>query len=79
MPCDAGAVEREHQQIARDGDSGAADHDDPVDHLLAAVEAIGRRMVVPDDAAATLDPFDIDLVRDVAGDPDQEDHDTCRS
>ena len=51
----------------------AADHDDPVDHLLAAIEAIGRRMVVADDPAAALDPFDIDLVRDVAGDPHQED------
>ena len=70
---DVGRIEREHQQIAGDGDSVAADHDDPVDHLLAGVEAIGRRMVVADDAAAALEPFDVDLVRDIAGDPHQED------
>ncbi len=51
----------------------AAEHDDPVDHLLAAIEAIGRRMLVADDAAAALEPFDIHPVRDVAADPHQED------
>ena len=33
-------------------------------------------MIVADDAAAALDPFDVDLVRDVAGDPHQEDQNT---
>ena len=70
---DVGAVEREHQQIAGDGDRAAAEHDDPVDRLLAGVEAVGRRMIVADDAAAALEPFDVDLVRDIAGDPHQED------
>ena len=70
---DVGAVEREHQQIAGDRHRAAAEHDDPVDQLLAGVEAVGRRMIVADDAAAALDPFDIDPVRDIAGDPHQED------
>jgi len=70
---DVGRIEREHQQVAADRHGGAAEHDDPVDQLLAGVEAIGRRMVVADDAATALEPFDIDLVRDVAGDPHQED------
>ena len=82
MPCDdlsglhvldVGAIEREHQHIATHRDCRAAENDDPVDHLLAAVEAVGRRMVMPDDAAAALEPFDIDPIRDVAGDPHEED------
>ena len=32
-------------------------------------------MLVPDDAAAPLEPFDVDAVRDVAGDPHEEDQD----
>ena len=70
---DGGAVEREHQHVARDRDRGAAENDDPVDRLLAAVEAVGRRMIVADDAAAALEPLDIHLVRNVATDPHQED------
>ena len=30
-------------------------------------------MVVADDAAAALEPFDVDRVRNIAGDPHQED------
>ena len=76
---DVGAVEREHQHIAGCGHSAAAEHDDPVDRLLAGVEAIGRRMLVADDAAASLEPFDVDLVRNIPGDPHQEDqHDAER-
>ena len=65
--------------IAGDRDRAAAEHDDPVDRLLPGIEAIGRRMIVADDAAAALEPFDVDPVRDVAGDPHQEDqHDAER-
>src|SRR5262249_28353574 len=51
----------------------AAEHDDPVDHLLAGVEAVGERVRVADDAAALLQPFDVDAVGNVPGDPHQED------
>ena len=70
---DVGPVEREHQEIAARRDRAAAEHDDPIDHLLAGIEAIGGRMLVADDAAAFLEPLDVDPVRDVPGDPHQED------
>jgi hypothetical protein len=73
MPGHVGGVEREHQHVAGDRRGGAADHHDPVDHLLPGIEALGRRMVVADDAAAALDPLHVELARNVAGDPDQED------
>ena len=55
-------------------DRAAAEHDDPVDQLLAGVEAVGRRVLVPDDAAAALEPFDVDARSGMLSrDPHQED------
>ena len=70
---DPGCIEREYQEVARSPPTPAADHDDPVDHFLAGVEPIGRRMIIADDAAAALDPFHVDPVRNIAGDPHQQD------
>ena len=53
----------------------ATKHNDPVDHLLASVEAIRGRVIAADKATAALRPLDIDLVRNVAGDPHQKDQD----
>src|SRR5271169_2789182 len=70
-----GTVERKYQQIAADRDCASAEHDDPIDELLATVETVGRRTVTSDDTSAALEPFDVDPVRDVAGDPHEEDQD----
>jgi hypothetical protein len=51
---DVGAIEREHQDVAAHRDRAAAEHNDPVDHLLAGVEAARRRVPAADDAAAGL-------------------------
>src|SRR5262245_29579720 len=71
---DVSAVEREHQEIAAYCHRGAAEHHDPIDHLLTRIKTIGRRMLVADHAAAFLQPFDIDPVRNVPGYPHQEDY-----
>ena len=77
--CDSRSVEREHQHIAARRDGAAAEHDDPVDHLLAGVEAVGGRMIMPDHAAAALEPLDIDRVGNVAADHIRKDqHDAER-
>ena len=68
-------VEREHQEITADRRRAATKHNDPVDHLLASVEAIRGRVIAADKATAALRPLDIDLVRNVAGDPHQKDQD----
>ena len=68
------SVEREHQYIAAHSDRSAAEHYDPIDHFLTGVEAIGRRMLVPDDTAALPEPFDINPGRHIPADPHQEDH-----
>src|SRR2546421_404709 len=52
-----------------------AENHDPVDRLLAAVESIRRRVIVADDAAATLEPFHVHRVWNISGDPDQQDED----
>src|SRR5271169_1395805 len=70
-----GTVERKYQQIAADRDCASAEHDDPIDELLATVETVCRRTVTSDDTSAALEPFDVDPVRDVAGDPHEEDQD----
>src|SRR6266849_5811382 len=67
------SVEQKYHDIAADGHRAAAQHHDPVDQLLAGVETVGRRMVVPDHATAALKPFDIDAVGDIAGDPHEKD------
>jgi hypothetical protein len=72
---DVGAVEREHQNVATHRNSRSAQDDDPVDHLLTAVEAIGWRVIIPDDSAPAFEPLDVDPVRNVAGDPHEEDQD----
>src|SRR5690349_9352332 len=46
---DVRAVEWEHEDIAADRHRSAPEHHDPVDRLLAAVETIGRGMVMPHD------------------------------
>src|SRR5712692_623133 len=69
------SVEWEYQHIATHRDRGSTQHHDPIDELLAAVEAVSRRMVMPDHAAAALEPLDVDAVWDVAGDPHEEDQD----
>src|ERR1700720_2464165 len=63
------SVEWEYQHIAAHRDRGSAQYHDPIDELLAAVEAVSRRMVIPGHPAAALEPFDVDAVRNVAGDP----------
>ena len=52
--------------------AAAAQHDHPVDRLLAGIEAPRRRMIVADDAAAFLDPPEVDSGREVPRDPHQE-------
>src|SRR5215472_14664741 len=69
---DVGPVEREHENVTGCRDGGAAEHDDPIDHLLSGIEPIGGRMVVADDAATALQPPDVDPVRDIPCDPHQE-------
>src|SRR5262249_10515559 len=70
---DVRPVEREHKEIADPRHRGTAEHHDPIDHLLTRIEAIGRRMLVADNAAAFLQPFDVVPVWNVPGYPHQED------
>src|ERR1041385_7847241 len=63
------AIEGEHQHIATDRYRSAAENDDPVNHLLPGVEAVGRRVIMPDNAAAALQPFHIDPIGDIPCDP----------
>src|SRR5207249_4693603 len=72
------SVERQHQDVTADCDGAAAQDHDPVDQLLTGVEAIGGRVVVPNHAAAALQPIDIDGVWDVAGDPHQTNQDHAK-
>ena len=69
----SGKVEREHQLITGDGNSPATDDDDPIDRFLTCIKTVGWWMVVTDDSATPLEPIDIDLVWNIAGDPHQED------
>src|SRR5215472_11117402 len=69
------SVEREDQHITADRHRYATEHHNPIDQLLASVETLGRRMVLPDNTAATPQPFDIDPVRNIAAEPHQEDQD----
>src|SRR5205085_11563130 len=68
-PFDSRQIEWEHQLITCTRNGRAADHDDPVDRLLAGIEAIGERLIVTADTSASLEPIDIDPIRDDAGDP----------
>jgi hypothetical protein len=45
------APEREHQQIAARRHEAAAEHDDPIDRLLAGIEQVCRRMFLAEAAA----------------------------
>jgi hypothetical protein len=49
-----------NQHVAAHRGGASTQHDDPVDELLAGVEAVGWRMIVPNHAAAALQPLDID-------------------
>ena len=70
---DACSVEREQQQIPGHGRSATADHHNPVNHFLAGVEPVGGRMVVANNAASALDPFDVNAAWNIAPDPHQQD------
>src|SRR5262244_2888937 len=72
---DVGDVKWKHQQIAGGRHDAAAEHDDPVDHLLAGIEPVGRRMFMPDNATAFLKPLDVHAIGNIAGKPHQEDDD----
>ena len=58
---DVGSVERKQQQKSRHGDRDAGNKGKPIDQLLAEIEASGRRMFVLDEAAALLEPVEVDL------------------
>ncbi len=67
------AVEGEHQHVAARRHKAAAEHYDPIDRLLAGIEAIGMGVTVADDATTFLHPLHVDLVGNVACDPHEED------
>src|SRR5215467_8934561 len=72
-------IEWKHQHIAADSDGSTADHNDPEDRLLPGIKAISRRMVFADNAAAALEPLDVDVIRNIAGQPHEKDqHDAER-
>ena len=71
-PLDSRRIEGEQEEITGRRGSAAADHDDPINHFLAGVEPIGGRMIVSDNTATTLDPFNIDAVGNIAADPHKE-------
>ena len=57
---DIGAVEWKQQHKSRGGDRNAGRNGQPIDHLLTEIEPPCRRVPGFDEAAALLDPFDID-------------------
>ncbi len=66
-------IEREHQHVAGNDHRRAAEHDEPVEQLLAGVELVrGRFDVALAHAAAGLEPFDVGRGREVLPDPNQE-------
>src|SRR6476661_3460259 len=71
-PLDSRRIEGEQEEITGRRGSAAADHDDPINHLLAGVEPIRGRMIVSDNATTTLDPFNINAVGNIAADPHEE-------
>src|SRR6476661_2424071 len=63
------AVERKHQHITANGDGGAAENHDPIDHLLTGIEPIGWWFIMPDESATALEPLDINTIWNIAGNP----------
>src|SRR5260370_17717729 len=62
--------EGKYQKISRDNDGHSAAKGKPEHQLLAGIETPRRRVLRFDEAATLLDPFDVDLLRDVVLDPD---------
>ena len=67
-----GAEEWKHQYVAACRHKSAAEHDDPIDRLLAGIEQVRRRMLLAK-AAALHHPLDIEAIWNVPGNPHQED------
>src|ERR1700676_5090729 len=72
---DIGSVKRKQQQKPRYRDRDAGRKGKPIDKLLAQVKASGRRMLVLDEAAALLEPFEVDLFEKVVSEEDHDDED----
>src|SRR5216684_6477148 len=70
--CDISHVERKHQQISRDNDCHSSAQGKPKHQLLAGIETPRWRVLRFDEAATLLDPFDVDLLRDVVLHPDRD-------
>src|ERR1700704_4602754 len=70
---DVGDVEREQQQKARCGNQRAGTERAPEHQLFAGVEPARRSVPRLDEAAALLEPFNVDLVGDVVLDKDHDD------
>src|SRR5260370_38518302 len=75
--------EGEQQQKARHRDGNAGSKGKPIDKLLAQVKASGGRMVVLNEAAALLDPVDVNLLQKIVPEknhPNQEEtRDECEA
>src|ERR1700686_1392315 len=71
-PRDISHVERKHQQISRDDDCHPGAKSKPEHQLLAGIESPRWRVLRFDEAATLLDPFDVDLLRDVVLYPDRD-------
>src|ERR1700688_5096860 len=63
------------QQKARHRDGNAASDGKPIDKLLAEVKASGGRMLVFDEAATLLQPFDVHLFRKIVPEENHGDQD----
>src|SRR6266446_9266395 len=70
--CDIRHVERKHQQISRDNDGHSSAQGKPKHQLLAGIETPRGGVLRFDEAATVLDPFDVDLLRDVVLNPDRD-------
>src|SRR3954471_6082004 len=63
---DGRPIKREQQQKPRYRDHDASHKGKPKDKLLPQVKASGRRVFRLDEAAALLDPLDVNLFRKIA-------------
>src|SRR5437899_7652887 len=64
-PRDISHIERENQQTTRNNDRRSSAKRKPKHQLFAGIETPRRRMFRSDEAAALLDPVDVDLSREV--------------
>src|SRR6476620_7451721 len=71
-PRDIRHVERKHQQISRDNNCHSSAQGKPKHQLLARIETPRWCVLRFDEAATLLDPFDVDLLRDVVLNPDRD-------